>query len=183
MEDFVEIIFYVVILVLSGIGSLLKNKKKQQKKQSPAPMFPDNADEFQTEMRQDVFDVPKNPAMSTTTTTTTTLDSDVVDENDLERMFCEVAEMAEVKKREEEELQRQQREEELRQIEIAEQKKKAELIRAEKAKELAKRQKKTQNKNFGVADDESTLDFALNFSDTDEVRRAFIASEIFNKKY
>ena len=107
----------------------------------------------------------------------------VVDENDLERMFREVAEMAEVKKREEEELQRQQREEELRQIEIAEQKKKAELIRAEKAKELAKRQKKTQNKNFGVADDESTLDFVLNFSDTDEVRRAFIASEIFNKKY
>lgn len=171
MEDFVEIIFYVVILVLSGIGSLLKNKKKQQKKQSPAPVFPDNADEFQTEMRQDVFDVPKNPAMSTTTTT---LDSDVVDENDLERMFREAAEMAEVKKREEEEL---------RQIEIAEQKKKAELIRAEKAKELAKRQKKTQNKNFGVADDESTLDFALNFSDTDDVRRAFIASEIFNKKY
>ena len=180
MEDFVEIIFYVVILVLSGIGSLLKNKKKQQKKHSPAPMFPDNADEFQTEMRQDVFDVPKNPAMSTTTTT---LDSDVVVENDLERMFREVAEMAEVKKREEEELQRQQREEELRQIEIAEQKKKAELIRAEKAKELAKRQKKTQNKNFGVADDESTLDFALNFSDIDEVRRAFIASEIFNRKY
>ena len=170
MEDFVEIIFYVVILVLSGIGSLLKNKKKQQKKQSPAPVFSDNADEFQTEMRQDVFDVPKNPAMSTTTTT---LDSDVVDENDLERMFREVAEMAEVKKREEEELQRQQREEELSQIEIAEQ----------KAKELAKRQKKTQNKNFGVADDESTLDFVLNFSDTDEVRRAFIASEIFNKKY
>ena len=30
MEDFIEIIFYVVILVLSGIGSLLKNKKKQQ---------------------------------------------------------------------------------------------------------------------------------------------------------
>ena len=83
-------------------------------------------------------------------TTTTTLDSDVVDENDLERMFREVAEMAEVKKREEEELQRQQREEELSQIEIAEQKKKAELIRAEKAKELAKRQKKTQNNDLYI---------------------------------
>ena len=31
MEDFIEIIFYVVILVLSGIGSLMKNRKKQQK--------------------------------------------------------------------------------------------------------------------------------------------------------
>ena len=30
MEDFIEIIFYVVILVLSGIGSLVKNKKKNQ---------------------------------------------------------------------------------------------------------------------------------------------------------
>ena len=31
MEDFIEIIFYVVILVLSGIGSLVKNKKKIKK--------------------------------------------------------------------------------------------------------------------------------------------------------
>ena len=36
MEDFIEIIFYVVILVLSGIGSLVKNKKKNQT-QNPQP--------------------------------------------------------------------------------------------------------------------------------------------------
>ena len=37
MEDFIEIIFYVVILVLSGIGSLLKNKKKQSTISTPKP--------------------------------------------------------------------------------------------------------------------------------------------------
>ena len=36
MEDFIEIIFYIVILVLSGIGSLVKNKKKNQT-QNPQP--------------------------------------------------------------------------------------------------------------------------------------------------
>lgn len=177
MEDFIEIIFYVVILVLSGIGSLLKNKKRQQKEQSSKNIFSDNANESQVETWQNVDEVLENQMMPTT------LGSDIVDENDLERMFREVAEMTELKKCEKEALERQQREEELRQKELAEQAKKAELFRIEKAKEFEKKQKKVKNKNFDIDDDEDALDFVLNFSDIDEVRRAFIASEIFNRKY
>ncbi|MBR5238696.1 MAG: cell envelope integrity protein TolA [Paludibacteraceae bacterium] len=179
MEDFIEIIFYVVILVLSGIGSLLKNKKKQQKTQSPATIFSDNTTENQREKKQEVDDVFKKQVESTTSTFT----SDVLDETDFERMFREVAEMAEVKQREKETFERQQHEEELRQKAIAEQNKKAELLRAEKAKESAKKQQKVQNNNFDIDEEEATLPFALNFSDASEVRRAFISSEILNRKY
>ena len=109
--------------------------------------------------------------------------SDVLDETDFERMFREVAEMAEVKQREKETFERQQHEEELRQKAIAEQNKKAELLRAEKAKESAKKQQKVQNNNFDIDEEEATLPFVLNFSDASEVRRAFISSEILNRKY
>ena len=179
MEDFIEIIFYVVILVLSGIGSLLKNKKKQQKTQSPTTIFSDNTAENQREKMQEVDDVFKKQVESTTSTFT----SDVLDETDFERMFREVAEMSEVKQREKEAFERQQHEEELRQKAIAEQNKKAELLRAEKAKEFAKKQQKVQNNNFDIDEEEATLPFVLNFSDASEVRRAFISSEILNRKY
>ena len=179
MEDFIEIIFYVVILVLSGIGSLLKNKKKQQKTQSPATIFSDNTAENQREKKQGVDDVFKKQVESTTPTFV----SDVLDETDFERMFREVAEMSEVKQREKEAFERQQHEEELRQKAIAEQNKKAELLRAEKVKEFAKKQQKVQNNNFDIDEEEATLPFVLNFSDASEVRRAFISSEILNRKY
>ena len=50
-------------------------------------------------------------------------------------------------------------------------------------KEFAKKQQKVQNNNFDIDEEEATLPFALNFSDASEVRRAFISSEILNRKY
>ena len=54
---------------------------------------------------------------------------------------------------------------------------------SEKEREFAKQQVKLQNENLEVANGDNSSVFDLNLSDIDEARRAFIASEIFNKKY
>ncbi len=164
MEDFIEIIFYIAILVFSGIGSLLKNKKKQQK-----PISEPNLE--------------KCPAESESEEVVGEVDTSKDEEdNELIRMLREAA-VAEAQQRAKEVLELQQREEEARQKAIAERNKKAELLRIEKEKELAKQQTKIQNENLEVSNSENNSVFDLNLSDVDEARRAFIASEIFNKKY
>ena len=165
MEDFIEIIFYVVILVLSGIGSLLKNRKKQRKPVSaPKPEVwsaESELDDVVVEM-----DEPKGE-----------------EDNELVRMLREAAAAAEAQQREKEALEQQQKAEELHRKEIEEQKRKAELLRLEKEREFVKQQVKLQNENSEVANGENSSVFDLNLSDIDEARRAFIASEIFNKKH
>ena len=164
MEDFIEIIFYIAILVFSGIGSLLKNKKKQQK-----PISEPNLE--------------KCPAESESEEVVGEVDTSKDEEdNELIRMLREAA-VAEAQQRAKEVLELQQREEEARQKAIAERNKKAELLRIEKEKELAKQQTKIQNENLEVSNSENNSVFDLNLSDVDEARRAFIASEIFNKIY
>ena len=169
MEDFIEIIFYVVILALSGIGSLLKNKKKQQKtvvSHKPNEVKPES--EIEAEVANQSQD----------------------EENELIRMLREAAEAAAAQQREAELLRehelRVQEEEKERQREQECQRREAELRaqheamqRAEKAKMQAKTQKSENNQekdgNLAVSD--------LDLFDVDAARRAFIASEIFNKKY
>ena len=165
MEDFIEIIFYVVILVLSGIGSLMKNRKKEQKK-VPAPKSEVRSAESELE---DVI-VEMN-------------ETEVEEENELVRMLRETAAAAEAQQREKEVAEQRQREEELRQKELAEKKRQAELLRIEKERELAKQQAKIENKNLDAENGENNSVFGLDLSDVNEVRRAFIASEILNKRY
>lgn len=165
MEDFIEIIFYVVILVLSGIGSLLKNRKKQQK---PVSVPKPEMRSAESEMEDVVMEMNE---------------PEVEEENELVRMLREAATAAAVQQREKEALEQQQKAEELRRKEIEEQKRKAELLRLEKEREFAKQQVKLQNENLEVANGDNSSVFDLNLSDIDEARRAFIASEIFNKKY
>jgi type IV secretory pathway VirB10-like protein len=164
MEDFIEIIFYVVILALSGIGSLLKNKKKQQK-----TVVSHKPNEVKQEYKME-GEVAEQSAEA--------------EENELIRMLREAAEAAAAQQREaellrerelrvqEEEKERQRREAELRAQHEA-------MQRAEKAKMQAKTQKSENNQekdgNLAVSD--------LDLFDVDAARRAFIASEIFNKKY
>ena len=166
MEDFIEIIFYVVILVLSGIGSLLKNKKKQQETVfSPKP----------TEVKQEhkmEEDVPEQPIEA--------------EENDLIRMLREAAEAAAAQQREKELLEQQQQaqiKEEQRQKELAEKARQADILRAKREAEQAKIQTKTPKVESkpNTTNDTSIVD--LDFSNIDDVRKAFIASEIFNKQY
>ena len=165
MEDFIEIIFYVVILVLSGIGSLMKNKKKEQKSVSVPKSEKQSAD---SELEDMVVEMNE---------------PNVEEENELIRMLREAAAVAEAQQREKEALEQRQRDEELRQKEEAERKRKAEFARLEKDKEQAKRKVNIQNENLKVENKETAYVFDLNLSDVDEARRAFIASEIFNKKY
>ena len=164
MEDFIEIIFYVVILALSGIGSLLKNKKKQQK---TVVSHKPNEEKQEYKMEDEVAE-----------------QSAEVEENELIRMLREAAEAAAAQQREAE--LRVQEEEKERQREQERQRREAELRaqheamqRAEKAKMQAKTQKSENNQekdgNLAVSD--------LDLFDVDAARRAFIASEIFNKKY
>ena len=166
MEDFIEIIFYVVILVLSGIGSLMKNRKKQQKTVvSPEPT--EVKSEYETE--SEVANQPKEE-----------------EENELIRMLREAAAAAEAQKREKEVIEQQKRaaeEEALRRKQIAEQEKKAALIRAEKERELAKMQAAKKKAESVVVEPENTTLVDFDLSDVDEARRAFVASEIFNKRY
>ena len=164
MEDFIEIIFYVVILALSGIGSLLKNKKKQQK-----TVVPHKPNEVKQEYKME-GEVAEQSAEA--------------EENELIRMLREAAEAAAAQQREAE--LRVQEEEKERQREQERQRREAELRaqheamqRAEKEKMQAKTQKSENNQekdgNLAVSD--------LDLFDVDAARRAFIASEIFNKKY
>jgi type IV secretory pathway VirB10-like protein len=164
MEDFIEIIFYVVILALSGIGSLLKNKKKQQK-----TVVSHKPNEVKQEYKME-GEVAEQSAAA--------------EENELIRMLREAAEAAAAQQREAE--LRVQEEEKERQREQERQRREAELRaqheamqRAEKAKMQAKTQKSENNQekdgNLAVSD--------LDLFDVDAARRAFIASEIFNKKY
>ena len=166
MEDFIEIIFYVVILVLSGIGSLMKNRKKQQKTVvSPEPT--EVKSEYETE--SEVANQPKEE-----------------EENELIRMLREAAAAAEAQKREKEVMEQQKRaaeEEAQRRKQIAEQEKKAALIRAEKERELAKMQAAKKKAESVVIEPENTTLVDFDLSDVDEARRAFVASEIFNKRY
>jgi len=166
MEDFIEIIFYVVILVLSGIGSLMKNRKKQQKTVvSPEP----NEVKSEYEAEMEVANQPKEE-----------------EENELIRMLREAAAAAEAQKREKEVMEQQKRaaeEEALRRKQIAEQEKKAALIRAEKERELAKMQAAKKKAESVVVEPENTTLVDFDLSDVDEARRAFVASEIFNKRY
>ena len=166
MEDFIEIIFYVVILVLSGIGSLMKNRKKQQKTVvSPEPT--EVKSEYETE--SEVANQPKEE-----------------EENELIRMLREAAAAAEAQKREKEVMEQQKRAAEgeaLRRKQIAEQEKKAALIRAEKERELAKMQAAKKKAESVVVEPENTTLVDFDLSDVDEARRAFVASEIFNKRY
>ena len=166
MEDFIEIIFYVVILVLSGIGSLMKNRKKQQKTVvSPEPT--EVKSEYEAE--SEVANQPKEE-----------------EENELIRMLREAAAAAEAQKREKEVMEQQKRaaeEEALRRKQIAEQEKKAALIRAEKERELAKMQAAKKKAESVVVEPENTTLVDFDLSDVDETRRAFVASEIFNKRY
>ena len=101
------------------------------------------------------------------------------EDSELARMLREVA----AQQRSKEALDKQQREVELRQRERERRQRNAELLSFEKAKEFAKKQQKVQNNNFDIDEEEATLPFALNFSDASEVRRAFISSEILNKRY
>ena len=165
MEDFIEIIFYVVILVLSGIGSLMKNKKKEQK----SVFVPKSEKQSADSELEDVVVEMNEP--------------NVEAENELIRMLREAAAVAEAQQREKEALEQRQRDEELRQKEEAERKRKAEFARLEKDKEQAKRKVNIQNENLKVENKETASVSDLNLSDVDEARRAFIASEIFNKKY
>ena len=162
MEDFVEIIFYVVILVLSGIGSLLKNRNKQEKAMS-APKS----------------DVELHPVNDLDDVVVEIEKSREAEDSELARMLREVA----AQQRSKEALDKQQREVELRQRERERRQRNAELLSFEQAKESAKKQQKVQNNNFDIDEEEATLPFALNFSEAREVRRAFISSEILNRKY
>lgn len=174
MEDFIEIIFYVVILALSGIGSLLKNKKKQQQTQAPTTIFTEDHD------APDVFDDAKEQ-----TEIQSSQEADV-EENELVRMLREAAAAAEAQQREKEALEQQQKalqEEQARRKAEEENMRNAELIRAQRAAERAKQQAESGKMESEVVEDENTSVFGLNLSDADEARRAFVASEIFNKKY
>ena len=174
MEDFIEIIFYVVILALSGIGSLLKNKKKQQQTQAPTTIFTEDHD------APDVFDDEKEQ-----TEIHSSQEADV-EENELVRMLREAAAAAEAQRREKEALEQQQKalqEEQARRKAEEENMRKAELIRAQRAAERAKQQAESPKSESIHIDDEDKPVFDLSLSDIDEVRRAFVASEIFNKRY
>ena len=165
MEDFVEIIFYVVILALSGIGSLLKNKKKSQASVSePREVLQEDSRE-----ERPVVDQPAE-----------------VEENELIRMLREAAAAAEAQQREKEALEQQQKarqEEQARRKAEEENVRKVELIREQRAAERVKQQAETKKIEYEVAESENSSIFGLNLSDVDEARRAFVASEIFNKKY
>ncbi len=165
MEDFIEIIFYVVILVLSGIGSLMKNRKKQEKTESAPKQEMWSAE---SELEGEVVD--ENV-------------SEVEEENELVRMLREAAAAAEAQQREKEALEQRQRDEELRRRELAEKARKAELLRLERERELVKQPAKVENKNLDVDNVEDNSVLGLDLSDVNEVRRAFIASEILNKRY
>lgn len=174
MEDFIEIIFYVVILALSGIGSLLKNKKKQQQPKAPTTIFTEDHDV------PEVFDNTKEQ-----TETHSTQEADV-EENELVRMLREAAAAADAQRREKEALEQQQKalqEEQARRKAEEENMRNAELIRAQRAAERAKQQVESPKSESIHIDDEDKPVFDLNLSDIDEARRAFVASEIFNKKY
>ncbi|MBQ8721292.1 MAG: cell envelope integrity protein TolA [Paludibacteraceae bacterium] len=174
MEDFIEIIFYVVILALSGIGSLLKNKKKQQQTQAPTTIFTEN------QYAPDVFDEVKEQTEVHST------QEPNVEENELIRMLREAAAAAEAQQREKEALEQQQKalqEEQVRRKIEEENVRKAETIRAQRAAERAKQQAEPQKIESEVVEGENSSVFGLNLSDVDEARRAFVASEIFNKKY
>lgn len=174
MEDFIEIIFYVVIFALSGIGSLLKNKKKEQQPQAPTTIFTENNDTL------DVFDDAKEQAKIHPTQEVD------VEENELVRMLREAATAAEAQQREKEALEQQQKalQEEQAHRKIEEENvRKAETIRAQRAAERAKQQAEPQKIESEVVEGENSSVFGLNLSDVDEARRAFVASEIFNKKY
>jgi DNA polymerase III gamma/tau subunit len=165
MEDFIEIIFYVVILVLSGIGSLMKNRKKQQK--TVVPPRPSEV-KLEPEIEAEVADQSQE------------------EENELIRMLREAAAAAEAQKREKEMQEQQKRaaeEAELRRKEKAEREKKALLLRAEKERELAKMQATKKKVESVVVEPENTTLADLDLIDVDEARRAFVAAEIFNKKY
>jgi hypothetical protein len=164
MEDFIEIIFYVVILVLSGIGSLMKNRKKQQK--TVVPPRPSEV-KPEPEIEAEVADQSQ-------------------EDNELIRMLREAAAAAEAQKREKEMQEQQKRaaeEAELRRKEKAEREKKALLLRAEKERELAKMQATKKKVGSVVVEPENTTLADLDLIDVDEARRAFVAAEIFNKKY
>ncbi len=163
MEDFIEIIFYVVILALSGIGSLLKNRNKQEKV-----------------MPTSKSDVELHPVGND-------LDDDVVvieksRETEDSELACMLREVA-AQQRSKEALEQQQRDEELRQKERERRQRKAELIRLEREKEFAKQQQKIQNKNLEMDEDVDNFVYGLDLSDINEVKRAFITSEILNKKH
>ena len=174
MEDFIEIIFYVVILALSGIGSLLKNKKKQQQTQAPTTIFTENQD------APDVFDEVKEQTEVHST------QEPNVEENELVRMLREAAAAAEAQQREKEALEQQQKalqEEQARRKAEEENLRNAELIRAQRAAERAKQQAESPKRESIHVENEDKPVFDLNLSDIDEAKRAFVASEIFNKKY
>ena len=179
MEDFIEIIFYVVILVLSGIGSLLKNKKQQNKTQ-PTPTMPTDLGTQDVEVGHDVFDDSKKQ-----TEIYSTQETDV-EENELVRMLREAAAAAEAQQREKEVLEQQQKalqaEQTLRKTE-EENVRKTELIRAQRVAERAKQQAESPKRESIHVENEDKPVFDLNLSDVDEARKAFVASEIFNKRY
>lgn len=163
MEDFIEIIFYIVILVLSGIGSLLKNRKKQ-KKDVPASETIEESHSAEYDLGNDVVGIeePKRE-----------------EDSELVRMLREVAAQQYSK----EAFEQQQRNNELRQIERERRQRKAELLRFEREKELAKQQQKIQNKNLEVENDVDNPILGLDLSDINDVKKAFITSEILNKKH
>ena len=165
MEDFIEVIFYIVILALSGIGSLMKNRKKQQKSE-PEPNREVRTAEPKAEEVVVEMDEPNED-----------------EENELIRMLREAAAAAEAQQREKEALEQRQREVELRKKELEEQQRKAEMLRREKERLLAKQQLMSKNQNLEAEEDGSNAGLGLNLSDISEVRRAFVASEILNKKY
>ena len=101
-------------------------------------------------------------------------------------MLREAAEAAAVQQREQElfeEQQQAQLKEEQRQKELAEKARQAEILRTKREAERAKTQTKTPKieSESNTANDSPIID--LDFSNVDDVRKAFIASEIFNKKY
>jgi colicin import membrane protein len=108
------------------------------------------------------------------------------EDNELIRMLREAAVAAEAQKREKEMQEQQKRaaeEAELRRKEKAEREKKALLLRAEKEREFAKMQATKKKVESVVVEPENTTLADLDLIDVDEARRAFVAAEIFNKKY
>jgi hypothetical protein len=166
MEDFIEIIFYVIIFLISGLGSILKKRNDNKEESTPKPMF-------QTE--DEIND--------------TTAPIGTFDESELIRKLREI-EITETKQHEEELISEQ----ELKVKEEAEDIfRKQERIRRENELKIqqevlehienSKMQIKIENSESDITKVHNPPILDLNLTEADVARRAFLASEIFNKKY
>ena len=167
MEDFIEIIFYIILFVLSGIGSLIKNSKKK----------PSNSQPVDSTILQDVDDSATENEYS--------MDAEL--ESEFIKMVRDMVG---------EELDEQCAEGEVcainDEVSLVDENRVQEKI--EQERNIIENRYRCNNESLFVSEkmqhieqvsieelQEDSID--VNFSDIDDVRRAFIASEIFNKKY